>query len=49
MARGKRDEEYFNVFVRAVEYSSAASRLMQDMLSDYHPEQIEERMRSVHK
>ena len=49
MARGKRDEEYFNVFVRAVEYSSAASRLMQDMLSDYHPEQIEERMHSVHK
>ncbi len=49
MARGKRDEEYFNVFVRAVEYSSAASRLMQDMLSDYQSGQIEERMLSVHK
>lgn len=49
MSRGKRDEEYFNVFIRAVEYSSAASRLLQDMLSDYKTELVEERMHSVHK
>lgn len=44
-----RDNDYFNTFVKLVEYSCKAARLLIDTMTDYHPEDLQMRMEEMHK
>lgn len=45
----KKDDYYYNSFVRLVEYACEASKMLIDIMADYHPEQLEQKMEAMHK
>ncbi|NLT47825.1 MAG: DUF47 family protein [Clostridiales bacterium] len=44
-----RKNDYFDTFVKLVEYSCKAARLLIEVMTDYHPEKLEERMHEMHE
>jgi len=47
MAR-KKDSNYFATFVELVNYSCEAARLLYDIMNDYNPDELEEKMKLMH-
>lgn len=45
----KKDLYYYDAFVKLVEHSCLAARLLIDTMKDYHPEELEQKMREMHK
>ncbi len=48
MAR-KKDENYFNSFVQMAECSCQAANLLNDIMSNFHPEELYDKMKDMHK
>ena len=44
-----RKDNYFNTFVKLVEFSCKSARLLIEVMTDYQPEKLEERMREMHE
>lgn len=44
----KRENDYFKTFVKLVDYSCTASKLLHDILTDYSTDSLEERMEQMH-
>lgn len=44
-----RKDNYFNTFVKLVEFSCKSARLLIEVVTDYQPEKLEERMREMHE
>jgi predicted phosphate transport protein (TIGR00153 family) len=45
----RKDNDYFNIFVELVEYSCKAAKLLIEVMTDYHPEELERRMEEMHQ
>ena len=45
----RKDNDYFNTFVKLVDYSCEAARLLIEVMTDYHPEDLEQRMIEMHE
>jgi len=48
MAR-KRSEDYFETFVKLVDYSCQAANLLNDIMSDFNPDLLREKMTEMHE
>ncbi|HHU16845.1 MAG: DUF47 domain-containing protein [Anaerovoracaceae bacterium] len=44
----KKDENYFDTFVKLVNYSCQAAYLLSDIMHNYNPDKLEERMKQMH-
>ncbi len=45
----RKDNDYFNTFVKLVDFSCEAARLLIEVMTDYHPEELEQRMVQMHE
>ncbi len=48
MAR-KKEENYFDTFVKMGEYCCDAANLLNDIMNDFNPDELEEKMKQMHK
>jgi uncharacterized protein Yka (UPF0111/DUF47 family) len=48
MAR-KKNNYYFKIFVELLDYSCQAAKLLVEVMTDYHPEELEQRMEEMHE
>ena len=48
MAR-KKNNDYFKIFVELLDYSCQAAKLLIEVMTDYHPEELEQRMEEMHE
>jgi len=44
----KKDDTYFNTFVELVNYSCEAANLLSDIMHNYNPDELEEKMKLMH-
>lgn len=45
----RKNSDYFTTFVNLVDYSCKAARLLIEVMTDYHPEELEQKMVEMHE